>query len=153
MNKGNIIIEDLSTLDNKDFINENSLVDYVVLNIDKFAKDILNDEVISFEIDMPITKQIKLSPRGRRIDLFIIGKKKKYIIEFKNPHFGTENRAAIGQILDYGREFTDSEKELIIITTKYDNNTAKTIKYYNLPIRYIYFSKKQTMEYVGECDV
>ena len=33
------------------------MVNYIVNNIDKFAKDILNDEVVSFEIDKPIDKQ------------------------------------------------------------------------------------------------
>ena len=130
---------------------EKDLVDYIVLNIDLFAKDILDDEVVSFEVDKPINKQICFSQRGRRIDIFIVGKKKIYIIECKNAHSGTENRAAIGQILDYGREYTDSKKELIIITSHFDIETAKTIKHYNLPIRYIYINKKQILEFKEEC--
>lgn len=144
---GKVIVRNL---ENNSFEKEIDLVNYIVLNIDKFVNDILNDELISFEVDMPINKQNRLSPRGRRIDLFIKGKNKTYIIETKNPTSGTENRAAIGQILDYGREFTDPKKELIIITSKFDINTAKTIKYYNLPIRYIYLSKKRTLEFIDE---
>ena len=144
---GEIIVENLT---NDNFNKEIDLVNYIVLNIDKFVNDILNDELISFEIDMPINKQNRLAPRGRRIDLFIKGKNKTYIIETKNPSTGTENRFAIGQVLDYGREFTDPQKELIIITTKFDLNTAKTIRYYNLPIRYIYLSKKRILEFIDE---
>jgi hypothetical protein len=132
--------------------NEKELVDYVVENIELFARDVLADEVIAFETDMPIEKQITLSPRGRRIDLYIKGKNKEYIIEFKNPNSGTENRAAIGQILDYGREFAGRRVELVIVTSNFDINTAKTIKYYNLPIRYIYLSSKYSLEYRGDAD-
>ena len=137
-------------LENDNFEKEINLVDYIVLNIDKFVSEFLEDELISFEVDMPINKATRLVPRGRRIDLFIKCKNKIYIIETKNPSSGTENRAAIGQILDYGREFTDSKKELIIITTKFDINTARTIKYYDLPIRYIYLSKKRILEFKDE---
>lgn len=137
-------------LENHNFEKEIDLVNYIVLNIDKFVNEFLDDELISFEIDMPINKNVTLAPRGRRIDLFIRCKNKIYIIETKNPKSGTENRGAIGQILDYGREFTDSKKELIIITTKFDINTARTIKYYSLPIRYIYLSKKRILEFKDE---
>lgn len=146
-NDGLYEIKYMSNIYNHDFDKEKDLVYYIINNIDLFAKNILNDEVIFFEIDMPIEKQNRLSPRGRRIDIYIKGRNKTYIIETKNPHFGTENRAAIGQILDYGREISDPKKELIIITTKFDINTAKTIDYYKLPIRYIYLSKRRCLEY------
>lgn len=142
-----IIVKDLK---NNNFNKEIDLVNYIVLNIDKFVNEFLEDDLVSFEIDMPIKKATRLTPRGRRIDLFIKGKNKIYIIEAKNPKSDIDNRFAIGQILDYGREFTDSKKELIIITTKFDINTAKTIKYYNLPIRYIYLSKKRILEFKDE---
>jgi hypothetical protein len=148
--EGQVYIEDLKSINNNDFDLEKNLIDYIILNIDKFTKDLFNDEAILFEVDMPISKQKRLAPRGRRIDLYIIGKKNTYIIETKNPNSGTESRAGIGQILDYGREFSDSKKELVIITTKFDISTAKTISFYNLPIRYIYMSKKRFLEYVGD---
>jgi hypothetical protein len=132
------------------FAKEKDVEDFISNNIELFTKDILNDELISFEIDASIRKPHGFAPRGRRVDLVVQGKKKLYIIELKNPLSGTENRAAIGQILDYGREYLDSKKELIIITTKFDTNTAKTIKYYNLPIRYIYMDKKRFLEFVED---
>jgi len=136
-----------NNLSTNEFDKESDLSDYIIENIEKFVFDFLDDELISFEVDSPIQKHRRFSPRGRRIDLFIKGKKKVYIIELKNPSSGTESRGAIGQILDYGREFLDTEKELLILTTKFDLNTAKTIKFYNLPIRYIYIDKKRIMEY------
>lgn len=135
-----IYIKSIESICNNDFGNEKELVEHIVINIDKFAKDILDDEVISFEVEK------QLSAKGRRIDLYIIGKNKTYIIEFKNPKCSTEIRASIGQLLDYGREFTDPKKELILISTKYDYNTQATISYYNLPIRYIYISKSIYLE-------
>jgi hypothetical protein len=148
--EGQVLIKDVNSINTDNFKLEKDLVDYIIINIDLFTKDLFNDDVVSYEVDMPINKRMKLSPGGRRIDLYIVGTKKTYIIEAKNPSSGTENRAAIGQLLDYGREFPDSKKELAIITTRFDINTAKTIKYYNLPIRYIYISKKRLLEYVGE---
>lgn len=131
-----------------DFSKEKDFVHFVTSNVFSFVRLLFNDEVISFETEYNLDKQYKLYPRGRRIDLFIVGRKKKYVIEAKNPKFGTESRAAIGQILDYGRELNDKNIELVIITTHFDINTAKTIKYYNLPIRYVYLSKKFFVEYL-----
>jgi len=43
----------------------------------------------------------------------------------------------------------DSKYCDVIITTKFCADTAKTIKHYHLPIRYIYLSKSQSYEFVG----
>lgn len=134
-----------------DFAYENDLVSRVTENIDSFVRDYLNDSLISFEVDKPINKQTNLQPRGRRIDLFVVGKNSVYIIEFKNAKNTSEIRSAIGQLLDYGREYLDPKKELILITNMYDVNTAKTIEYYNLPIRYIIISNKQSLEVKKIC--
>jgi hypothetical protein len=59
-----------------------------------------------------------------------------------------ENRQGIGQLLDYGREFSDTKKaKLILLTTRFDLSTALTIAHYSLPIRYIYFEKARMLEY------
>jgi len=147
---GDILVSGLFELKTNDFEKEKDLLDFIVTHIEEFTQTVLDDEVISFEVELPITKQRVASPRGRRVDLFIKGKKKTYIIELKRPTSQSENRTGIGQILDYGREFPVPEKELILITTFFDMNTARTIKYYNLPIRYVFFSKSQVFEYKGE---
>lgn len=150
MQKGDVICNDVNQLKNKDFAKEINLVEYIIDNIDLFAKDYLDDVVKSFEIDKPILKRSSFSPRGKRVDIYIVGKKSTYILETKNPTNLMENRQGIGQLLDYGREFLDPKKELLLITTKFDHSTALTIKHYNLPIRYIYMSKLKGMEYKGE---
>jgi len=132
-------------LDSKDFDREKDLEEYIVNNMEKCVHDLFDDELVSFEVDKLIDRQ-RFGPRGRRVDLVIRGKKKVYLVELKNPSSGTENRCAIGQILDYGREFLDPKKELVIITTKFDMNTAETIRFYNLPIRYIYLEKNRFLE-------
>lgn len=144
-----IMISNSNKIKTVDFVKENNLVDYIICNIECFARDILRDTVISYEKEKPIDDFRRFGARGKRVDLYILGKRKEYIIEFKNPKYKSECRSAIGQILDYGREFSDSKKELIIITTFFDLDTAKTIEYYNLPIRYIYLSKKHILEYMG----
>lgn len=136
---------DYRNLYNNSFNKEKDLEMFIVNNIESFVSDFLNDTLISFEIDAPIDRK-KFWPRWRRIDLLIKWKKSIYIIELKNPSSWTENRAAIWQILDYWREYLDPKKELIILTTKFDINTHETIKYYNLPIRYIYIDKKRILE-------
>ena len=136
-----------SAISNNDFDREIDLQNFIVNNIQAFCKDILEDDLISFEVEYNVTKQMYFSPRPQRVDLFIKCKRKVYIVELKNPKCLAENRYAIGQLLDYGREFLDSKKELILITTKFDFNTAKTIKHYNLPIRYIYFERLRALEF------
>jgi len=60
-----------------DFEKEKDLLDFIVTHIEEFTQTVLDDEVISFEVELPITKQRVASPRGRRVDLFIKGKKKQ----------------------------------------------------------------------------
>lgn len=143
-----IVCKNVKDLKTNEFVKEKKLIEYVINNINKFAENILEDEIISYEPEKSIDKQYRLSPRGRRIDLYVVGKKNKYIIEFKNPKNGIENRAAIGQLLDYGREMGNCN--LILITTLFDINTFRTINHYNLPIRYIYFDKEKSMECIGD---
>lgn len=133
----------------KDFKNEKELAYYTKINIEKFVEDILEDELISFEFEKKI-KKLEKAQKHKRVDLYVVGKKGKYIIEFKNPTWNNENLNAIGQLLNYGRQFTDPKKELILISTLYDEETARTIKSYNLPIRFIYFDKEKSLEYLGE---
>lgn len=134
---------------NKDFKKEKDLVLYIADNIDLFCKDWLNDECIWFEIDSPINKYQRFWPRWKRIDLLIKWKEKLYIIECKNAENTTEMRYSIWQLLDYWREYLDTnKKELILIANMFDKDTAETISYYNLPIRYLVISKKQILEYV-----
>lgn len=134
---------------NNDFEKEKDLVAYIIENINEFSNLHLNDLVLEYEVDKPIDKQ-RFWPRWRRVDIFIKWEKWIYIIECKNASNTTEIRYSIGQLLDYWREYLDSKKELILIANMYDENTAKTIKHYNLPIRYIIISKTNSLEYVRE---
>ena len=144
----NIIIDEERYVNN-DFDKEIEMVNYIANNIDNFAKDILNDEVVSFEIDKPIDRQ-RFWPRWRRVDIFIQWKQWPYIIECKNAKNSTEIRFAIWQLLDYWREYLDPKKEMLLIANMYDENTAKTIAHYWLPIRYIVFTKSKSFEYGWE---
>ena len=141
----NIIIEEERYISN-DFSKEIDMVRYIIDNIDDFAKDILNDEIILVEVDKPIDRQ-RFWPRWRRIDIFIQWKLWVYIIECKNAKSSTEIRSAIWQLLDYWREYLDPKKEMLLIANMYDDNTAKTITHYWLPIRYILFTKSKSFEY------
>lgn len=143
---GNVFVEGDRILFD-DFQSESEMVDYIISNIDSFTNIHLNDRVVSFEVDKDIAKQAIRCPRGRRIDIFIRGEKGIYILECKNSKNTSNTRAGIGQLLDYGREFLDPKKELILVSNVYDSNTAKTIEYYNLPIRYLILNKVNTLEF------
>lgn len=133
---------------NTDFSSEAELSSYLEDNIDLFCGQ-LGYSYISHSVDSPINKSTRFGPRGRRVDMLVECEEKLLVIELKNPKTGTDVRAGIGQILDYGREFPDTEKkELLLITTRFDICAARTIKHYSLPIRFFYISKDHTMEYV-----
>lgn len=129
---------------NEDFKRESDLSDYIEQNIELFCLEICNDTYVGHSTNKPFEH------KGRRIDLFIECEKSLFVIELKNPRHMNENISSVGQVLAYGRRITDTKKvELIVITTKFCIDTAKTIKNYHLPIRYIYFSKRQSYEFVG----
>ena len=130
-----------------DFKSEKELCQYIEANISEFCRDSFDDVYVSHEIDKPIVPQQRFGPRTRRVDMIIRCKKHKYIIELKNPTHPAENRHGIGQLLDYGREFIDTGKKLVLISTSFDINTAKTIEHYNLPIVYMYINKTQILEF------
>ena len=133
---------------NSDFESEAALSSYLEENITLFCGQ-LGYSYISHAVDSPISDYTRFGPRGRRVDMLVECKEKLLIIELKNPRTGTDVRAGIGQILDYGREFPDTEKkELFLITTRFDIHTARTIKHYSLPIRLFYMSREHSMEYV-----
>ena len=133
---------------NTDFDRESDLEAYICANIEWFC-DALGEKYISHETNKPIVKRLRMSPQVRRVDMYIKCRGSVLIVELKNQPSGTQSRAAIGQVLDYGRVFIDTrKKQMVIVTTKFDQPTAKTIKHYNLPIRYIYMSKRQKMEFL-----
>jgi len=141
-----IIIDDITQLQNTSFDKEKILLDYIVEHIGFFVEDVLDDKLISFECEKPTgIKQTRFSPRRKRVDIYIVAEKQNYIIELKNPKYVSENRKAIGQLLDYGRELNNTQ--MILVTTLFDIDTAKTIEYYNLPIRYVYFDKDKSLEF------
>jgi hypothetical protein len=131
-----------------DFKNEKELKDFIVRNIRNICKDWFNDEVISFETEKQVIPQLLFQPRRTRVDLYIHGKKDNYIIELKRPVTKCDNRYGIGQVLNYGRELEYLKAKLCIVTTKFDQDTAETISYYGLPIRYMFTSKTQMLEYI-----
>jgi hypothetical protein len=130
---------------NKDFKSEKHLQNYLSDNIELFCKDAFNENYVSHELEKTINTIGRLfGPRGKRVDLYLVTDKNRYVIEIKRPKFGTEMRSAIGQLLDYGREF-DKEHKLVLLSTMIDMDTIKTIQHYNLNIKYIYTSKTQMM--------
>jgi hypothetical protein len=134
---------------NNEFKTEKELQNFLFEHIHEFIKNQFDDEVVKAYKEYDFNKQLRFGPRQRRVDIFVECKKFDYLIELKNPKYKTQNISAIGQVLNYSRKLSDSRKKMVIITTNFDEDTAKTINYYNLPITYIYFSKNLTLEYKG----
>lgn len=130
-----------------DFSKENELCDFIEGNLLFFCETILQDNLISFEREYQFGQHY-FGPREPRVDFLIIGEKSHYLVEVKNPQNLAENRAAIGQLLNYGRKYLDPKKTLVLITSKFDHETACTIQEYKLPIRYIYLDKKRSLEFL-----
>lgn len=94
---------------------------------------------------------MRFQPRQPRVDFVIECEKKTHIVELKNPKNVSENRNALGQILSYSTMLDPlGECALVIVTTKHDMLTARAIKRFNLPVRYVYFEKGCFMEYIHD---
>lgn len=149
---GFVVVDDVSILKSNEFETEKSLQDFLIYNIKDFMLNQFDDIVIETFTEYQFQSQLNLSPRGHRIDLFVKCENFDYLIELKNPTNKSENIYAIGQLLNYSREFdkiSDSKKKLVLITTYFDLSTAETIKYFNLPIEYIFFTKNKQLLYKG----
>lgn len=147
VNSGLVQTDNYKSLKNKSWA-EKDLQSYIAKNAKLFTAQTLSDELISLELEKPADgKQLRLSPRGKRIDIYIVAKKHTYIVELKTPTHPAENRAALGQLLNYGRYFSDPKKRLVLLTTLFDVDTAQTIDMYELPIQYIYFDEKRSLTY------
>jgi hypothetical protein len=129
------------------FNKESDLSQYLQDNIESFCSDLLEDEYISHEAEKAQEKQITLQPRRKRLDLYIECKNHNYIVELKNPRQLASVRDGIGQLLEYGLWFSDSKKQLLLITTHFCFDTARVIKHYGLPIRYFFMSDDVFMEF------
>lgn len=83
--------------------------------------------------------------RGARLDLYVKCKSGNvYILEFKNCKSGSHDTIkAIGQILYYSTIFPEANK-LVIVSTRYEEGLAETIKKYSLPIQFVLMGKSQT---------
>jgi|SRR5690625_86595 len=147
--KTNVGVIDVSKLKNNEFEKEVNLSEYILDNIILFCADVLEDQYISHETEVQSEKQTYFQPRQPRIDIRIRCKNKTYLVELKNPKNTSENRHALGQILAYSVLLDEiGSCDLVIVTTKYDILTAKAIKKFNLPVRYVYFEKGKIMEYL-----
>ncbi len=150
-NDSDIHIQDSLSVTTNDFRNEKHLTQFIDENIKRVVKTVFGYTYISHktEAEIGIIQKRKggIRPRGRRVDFLIKCSEKTLLVETKCPFYLRENTAAIGQLLDYGREFLDPKKELILLTTKFCPSTAKTIEFYNLPIRYIFMDMSKSLEF------
>lgn len=122
-----IVIETMYRPADLYFRREKDLIKFIAQNQETFAKEVLKDDI----------------PDGQG---------GRYTIKFCNPAKPEEVRAAIGQLLNLGREdeevlkgneeITQKKCKLLLISTLFDIETARTIKHFNLPIRYIHFARE-----------
>ena len=145
--------------DSKEYISsayssEKELEDEICNNIKAFCINILGDNYISHRRQHAINGRKGGAKRRSygllTIDLIIKCEREEYLVEIKKPKYQSENRAAIGQVLNYGRYFPNHK--LVICTTSIDPDTAETIGFYNLPIKYVFLDKGRSAEYKKEVD-
>lgn len=130
-----------------EFSSEKELQRYIETNIERFCQDILEDKYVSHKADEPVVQMVRQRARGtKRIDLLVTCENSLFIIELKAGG-GNNTRAGIGQLLDYGREFTYPIKKMVLLSATFDSSTALTIEEYKLPITYMVMRKAQTYIY------
>lgn len=134
-------------LENCNWENEKTFSDHFEKNIHAYSIKMFDDETLKYDREFKVSTS-RLQRKNKSVDFVIQGVKAQYIIEIKHPKYVSENLKALGQLMNYGRHFLDTQKkELILITTKFDFDTAETIEYYDLPIRYFYVNKLQVLEF------
>jgi hypothetical protein len=141
--------------DGHHFRNEREMSDYIHLNIKVFCSEILGDEYRGHRRELEITGAwSKSSGKPKpvntgRVDFYIHGKKKNYVVEIKNPvQVFSELTKSIGQILVY-RELMNEvgdDPEFVLVSSKHAGMVDILIKKYNLGIRYIVFNKEMAVE-------
>lgn len=142
---------DPTKLKSFEFNRESDLSCYIETNIESFCADVLDDIYVRHEKEVQAESQMRFQPRQPRVDFVIECEKKTHIVELKNPKNVSENRNALGQILSYSTMLDPlGECALVVVTTKHDMLTARAIKRFNLPVRYVYFEKGRFMEYIHD---
>lgn len=147
MTKQEEVVLNVKKIRTNKYPKEKDLQDSIINNIQSFCNIILEDEYITHQTEYNVKRQSLYGPRPPRVDIYIQCKNYNYIIEVKNPLNKTENIASIGQILNYGRKL-DPKAKLVIVTSYFDIDVATTIKYYNLPIKYIFIDNNVCLEFL-----
>jgi hypothetical protein len=143
-----IKIKDTTFLKNNTYKNEKQLEKEIHDNINDFIESYYGDEVVESSTNKNCLANNNKQIKGKRVDIYVKGKKCEYIIECKNSKYSYENIQAIGQLLNYGRYF--KRAKLMLVTTLFDIDTARTIQQYNLPIRIVMVYGDKLLEYGGE---
>ena len=132
-----------------DFKTESEMQRFIADNIEDFCENVLGDKLVSFECEKGFGKYAGAfgARRQYRIDIYIVGLNKNYIVEIKNPKTNCDCRNALGQLLVYSSYF--SGDELVLVTSQYDLDAARAIEKFSLPIRYICLSKEISAEVIS----
>lgn len=144
-------INDMKVLSSKKFDKESHLSEFIESNIILFCADVLGDTYVSHRKEVQASEHNLFAPRMPRVDYEIQCEKSKYLVELKNPKNMAENRSAIGQILSYATMLSeDGPHDMVVVTTKFDLLTARAIKKFALPIRYVFFDGEVMAEYLED---
>lgn len=133
-----------------DFNKEADLCDYIELNAELFALDILEEELVSFEREWDLNQYRVYGPRPKRVDfMFKTDKSECILVECKNPtNTYSELRNAVAQLMSYSITCIDNfvnPDRFIIVSTEYHPVVGRMIEHYNLDIEFYLVSKGQLM--------
>lgn len=128
------------------FKSEKELCDYLEINIQSFALEILGEPLVSYKRESYLGYRA-FGANKPRIDFELFTPNKRVLVECKNPTnvFGEITRA-ISQLLTYGA-MAGGDCELVLVTSKTLPIVQQTILRYNLPIKVVYLTKDVLAEW------
>lgn len=129
----------LSRFGKSRYEDEKELADYLEINIRSFCRDAGYKDFFRYKREASIMQS--------RVDFMVEILPRKFIlIECKNPRSTNDSLNAIGQILDYGLQANDLDKEIIdlwIVMTQMDIRVCNLITRYKLPINMAVLTKTE----------
>lgn len=144
-------IRDWENYISNDFNNESQLCDFIELNKEEFAREILEIEYLSHVREYYVKGKRRFKDKNTaRVDfLFTSTSGENILVECKNPkNVYCDLRNGLIQLMAY---YCDTKKSgikvdrLVLLTTKFDIVIQEIIAEYKLNVEVIVFSKQHSM--------
>lgn len=133
------------------FDNENSLCDYIEINITDFCTDLLEEDFLYYEREWDMNINKIFGPRPKRVDFMLKTNQSDCIlVECKNPSSSySELRNGVSQLMSYhitSKENGITPDRLVLVSSKHHDVVVDMIKEFNLPIEYFLVKEGQMLK-------